>query len=213
MTNAKTATVFGGDAALNGINLLWAAQQAQFPRDRALARKEIMARTGVSATIVSRWVRGLVMVPEKYCAMIGLPLEERARFLDVTLEGALQRLRTAHHHVCISDTTDSETFRRSGAWFLREVYTIFLTSRYDTRTSQRTYQQALQECREMRRQIISRLLKDEIELRQEMLFLDIDSFRSRDLGGYFLDAHTGLYFMVAFARPLDLTFKPAEWSE
>ena len=128
------------------------------------------------------------------------------------LEGALQRLRTAHHHVCISDTTDSETFRRSGAWFLREVYTIFLTSRYDTRTSQRTYQQALQECREMRRQIISRLLKDEIELRQEMLFLDIDSFRSRDLGGYFLDAHTGLYFMVAFARPLDLTFKPTEWT-
>lgn len=95
MTNAKMATVFGGDPSLNGINLLWAAQQAQFPRDRALTRKEIMARTGVSATIVSRWVRGLVMVPEKYCAMIGLPLEERARFLDVTLEGERERMRPA----------------------------------------------------------------------------------------------------------------------
>lgn len=129
------------------------------------------------------------------------------------LEGILANMRTAANQVCLSDTTDSETFRKGGAWYLREVYTLFLVSRYDTRHGRRTYEDALTECRIMRRQILSRLLRESDTMRADLLYLDIDTFRSRDLGAQFIDGAAGLYFMIPISRPLDLTYNSQEWTE
>ncbi len=141
--------------------------------------------------------------------------EERWRLTTCSglggLEGALQNARTHARHVCLTDTTDTEIFRRAGGWYLREVYTLFLCSQYNARSGEHTYLQALGECRALQQEIISRLLYDDDQLRRNLLFLDLDTFRSRDLGQDFLTDTAGLYFQVAIDRPQDLRFNPEAW--
>ena len=55
------------------------------------------------------------------------------------------------------------------------------------------------------------MLVDEDALSNEMVYVRAESVLSRELGQYFLNGCTGLYFMVEVAEPIDLTFDATEW--
>ena len=45
----------------------------------------------------------------------------------------------------------------------------------------------------------------------DMVYLRTENILSRELGQYFLNGCTGLYFMVEVAEPVDLTFDNSQW--
>lgn len=55
------------------------------------------------------------------------------------------------------------------------------------------------------------MIIDEDALSNDMVYLRTESVLSRELGQYFLNGCTSLYFMVEVAEPIDLTFDTTEW--
>lgn len=128
-----------------------------------------------------------------------------------TLQGPLQQFRTANAFFCVDDTNDGATFRgRNGGWFKKRTVTVFIMRRYNIK-SMDTYTAALDKCRTLFRQLLTRMIIDEDALNNEMVYLRTESVLSRELGQYFLNGCTGLYFMVEVAEPIDLTFDTTEW--
>lgn len=128
-----------------------------------------------------------------------------------TLQGPLQQFRTANAFFCVDDTNDGAIFRgRNGGWFKKRTLTVFLMHRYSLK-DMTTYTAALEKCRALFQQLLSSMLIDEEALSNEMVYLHTESVLSRELGQYFLNGCTGLYFMIEVAEPVDLTFDAEEW--
>lgn len=128
-----------------------------------------------------------------------------------TLQGALQQFRTANAFFCVEDTADGMTFRgTNGGWFKRRTITVFLMHRYNIKKMS-DYQDALSLCRELFQQLYSRMLIDEDALSNDMVYLRTENILSRELGRYFLNGCTGLYFMVEVSEPIDLTYDDSQW--
>lgn len=128
-----------------------------------------------------------------------------------TLQGPLQQFRTTSAFFCVDDTNDGATFRgRNGGWFKRRTITVFLMHRYSIK-DMASYETALSKCRMLFQQLLTRMLIDEDALSNDMVYLRTESVLSRELGQYFLNGCTGLYFMIEVAEPVDLTYDATQW--
>ena len=128
------------------------------------------------------------------------------------LEEPLQSYRTKANFICTSDVTDGATYQRSGGWFKKRSVMVFILMRY--RVGDDADRRAkMDDCRELLRQIQSRLIYDNQRLATEDLYLNIDAFRDSELGGVFLHGCTGLYFMLSVDEPTHLEFNPEEWED
>ncbi|MDE6126591.1 MAG: hypothetical protein K2G30_06520, partial [Muribaculaceae bacterium] len=66
-------------------------------------------------------------------------------------------------------------------------------------------------CRDLFRQVMSRLIVDGDDKKNELVFLHTETVLSRELGQYFMNGCTGLYFMIDVSEPVDLVYDPGEW--
>lgn len=126
------------------------------------------------------------------------------------LEGILANMRTKKAFVCTSDVTDESTVSRGGGFFKRRVFTSFIVKRFRTGDME-SYEEALDICRELMRQLHSRFIIDEADLQNDLVYLNVGNVKSRELGGQFLDSATGLYFTISMDEPTDLRYNAAEW--
>ena len=126
------------------------------------------------------------------------------------LEGILANMRTKKAFVCTSDVTDEKTVSRGGGFFKRRVFTSFIVKRYK-KGDMDSYEEALDICRELARQFHSKFLLDAEVMKDELAFLNATSVNSRELGGYFLDGATGLYFTISMDEPINLVYDKNEW--
>jgi len=127
------------------------------------------------------------------------------------LQGPLQSFRATNAFFCLDDTNDGSLFQgKSGGWFKKRTFTVFLLHRYDMKREQDRIM-VLHRCRELFRQLCTRLLIDADDLENEMVYLHTENILSRELGQYFLNGCTGLYFMIDVSEPVDLTYNEAEW--
>lgn len=149
------------------------------------------------------WERNKLAQAEKFkwCTCSGIE----------TLQGPLQQFRTANAFFCVDDTNDGATFRgRNGGWFKKRTVTVFLLHRYSMKDMS-SYETALDKCRQLMQQLLTRMLMDEDALSNDLVYLRTESVLSRELGQYFLNGCTGLYFMVEVSEPVDLTYDASEW--
>lgn len=128
------------------------------------------------------------------------------------MQGALEQLRAKSRFVVADDVTTGETVRRGGSFFQRRTFTLFLLSRFRP-GDEASRRAALDLCRELRRQIESRMVRDSIRLADEMVYLHVDQMPSTETGSRLLAGCTGLYLMVTVDEPLDLCFREEEWDE
>lgn len=129
-----------------------------------------------------------------------------------SLQGPLERFRTTNAFFCIDDVNDGQMFQgRGGGWYKRRTFTVFIMHRY-TFGDEADRLAKLGLCRQLFRQVATRLLVDSKTLRSELIYLGVDNIMSRELGQYFLNGCTGLYFMINVEEPVDLKYNPAEWN-
>lgn len=57
-----------------------------------------------------------------------------------------------------------------------------------------------------------RMIVDSDRLDNELIYLHTENILSRELGQYFLNGCTGLYFMIDVSEPVDLKFDESEWT-
>lgn len=127
-----------------------------------------------------------------------------------SLEDVLANFRTKSAFLAVDDTNDGVTERRSGGFFKKRTFTIFLLNkyRYDDMADR---QQSLDVCRQIYRQIHSRLLVDKERMSNSLVYLNVDNIYTRELGEYFISGCTGLYFMVEVSEPINLMYDELEW--
>lgn len=128
------------------------------------------------------------------------------------LEEPLNKFRTKANFICTSDVCDESTYQKSGGYFNRRSVMVFILMRY-RQNDEADRRAKMADCRSLLRQIQSRLVRDNEKLVLEDLYLNIDVFRSSELGGIFLNGCTGLYFMISVDEPTDLQFNPEEWED
>jgi hypothetical protein len=91
------------------------------------------------------------------------------------------------------------------------VFTVFILHRYRF-DDMDDYERAMGVCREVQRQLHSRMLHDAAQYSDDLMQLSLRDIRSRELGGHFLNGCTGLYFMVSMDEPTELCYNPDEWN-
>lgn len=129
-----------------------------------------------------------------------------------SLEGLVQTLTRHAAFVCVDDTTPGTLVQRSGGWMMQRHATVWLVKRYalDNATD-RTAAMAI--CRQLMRQLCSRLIADEDQLLHALVYLDTQRITTLDLGAHFIPAATGVSFMFAWEEPTDLHYNPSEWTD
>lgn len=130
-----------------------------------------------------------------------------------SLQGPLERFRTTQAFFCLDDTNDGALFQgRGGGWYKKRTFTLFLMHRY--RFGDETERAArLGLCRTLFRQLMSRMIVDADDLQNEMVYLETENVMCRELGQYFLNGCTGLYFMIDVSEPVNLKYNPGEWKQ
>ena len=127
-----------------------------------------------------------------------------------SLEEVLENFRRQSAFFAVDDTNDGVTERRSGGYFKKRTFTIFIMKRY-TFNDMEDRQRALDICRQLARQVHSRMLLDGEDLTNDLIYLNTDNVYSRELGEYFINGCTGLYFMIDVSEPIDLSYNADEW--
>lgn len=128
------------------------------------------------------------------------------------LEGMLELYQSVANFICTSDVCSESTFLQSGGWFKRRVYTVFILMRYEYNNTV-DYNAKMSTCREILRQMQSRLLHDSEQLQSQLLYLHTEDIRANEIGSTFMNGCTGLYFMLSMDEPIELAFNPDEWNE
>lgn len=149
------------------------------------------------------------------CSSNRLAVENGFRFCTCSgihsLQGPLERFRTTGAFFCLDDTNDGRMFQgKNGGWFKLRTFTVFIMRRYKAGDEpDRAAKLAL--CRSLFRQVMSRMLIDADDLRNELVYLHTGNVLSRELGQYFINGCTGLYFMIDVSEPVDLRYDKSEW--
>lgn len=129
-----------------------------------------------------------------------------------SLEEVLQAFRREAAFFAVDDTNDGVTERRSGGFFKKRTFTIFIMKRYKY-DDMADRQLQLDTCRQLYRQVHSRMLLDRENMSNDLVYLNTDNVYSRELGEYFISGCTGLYFMIDVSEPINLKYDKDEWEE
>lgn len=130
-----------------------------------------------------------------------------------SLQGPLDKFRSAKAFFCIDDTNDGALFQgKGGGWYKKRTFTVFIMHRY-TFGDEGSRRDALAVCRNLFRQLMTKMIVDADFMKNELIYLHTDNVMSRELGQYFLNGGTGLYFMIDVSEPVNLVFDSAEWIE
>lgn len=129
-----------------------------------------------------------------------------------SLEEVLGKFKKESAFVSVDDTNDGVTERRSGGFFKKRTFTVFIMKRYSF-GDMASRQTSMDICRQLFRQIHSRMLKDRENMGDKLIYMNTDNVYSRELGEYFINGCTGVYFMVDVSEPINLMYDAEEWDE
>lgn len=127
-----------------------------------------------------------------------------------SLEEVLAKFKKESAFVSVDDTNDGVTERRSGGFFKKRTFTVFIMKRYSF-GDMASRQTSMDICRQLFRQMHSRMLKDRDNMGTKLIYMNTDNVYSRELGEYFINGCTGVYFMVEVSEPINLMYDAEEW--
>ena len=126
------------------------------------------------------------------------------------LEGVLESFQTKKAFLCVDEVTTGQTVKHGGAWFQRRTVTVFILHRCKF-GNEPDRMEKLSLCREILRQLQSAFIIHEEDLKNELIYLQLDNIPTTEIGAHFANGCTGLYFMLNIDEPTDLSYDAAEW--
>jgi hypothetical protein len=152
---------------------------------------------------------------EEICEKNKITSAGKYKFCRVTgisyMEEVIQKFKSESSYFCIDDTEDGNLIQVSGGGFMeRRQYTVFLLKKYPF-NNMIAQHEALNECRQIYRQIVKKLIRDKVFLENEMTYLKLERIPFYEIPGYFISGCTGLYFMITIDIPTELCYDGNEW--
>ena len=139
----------------------------------------------------------------KYCRVTGL----------ANMEDVITSFKKEKAYFCVDATEDGDTFQSAGGAFMeRRVHTLFVLKKFPY-NDMPAQDEALNECRQIYRSILRKLVRDRALLENEMVYLQVLRIPFHEIPGYAISGCTGLYFNVTIDIPIDLCYKSDEWTE
>lgn len=126
----------------------------------------------------------------------------------------MQNYRDAENFIFIDDTTSGNTFSNKVGWFDRNVYCVYILAGYDYNNAE-SYNEALELCRRIFRQFLSRVIKDKESYKygDRLMYLNTGNVYSQEFGRYSFNGCTGLFFQLQNDEPTDLIYDDDDWEE
>ena len=119
----------------------------------------------------------------------------------------------ANHFVLIDTSTSNTAQQRNGGFYERKQYTFFMLMRFEPGNEQ-DRKAKLDTCRELKRQILSRMVADANRYEEDdLLFFDTQNVLSQELQNFMLNGLTGLWMVFQLDQPTDLRLDASEWIE
>lgn len=128
------------------------------------------------------------------------------------MESVISSWNNTHSFILSDDVTTGETYQNAGGWFQRRTYTVFILRKAHL-GKEKGRQRSLDICRELMRQLQSRLLRDQYPLSSEFTYLRLDNMPATEISQFTLSGVTGVYFMVSVDEPLNLLYDEKEWDD
>ena len=135
----------------------------------------------------------------KFCRVTGLNY----------LEDLLAGMNSSDAFFAVDDSDDGMTIRNGGGYFNRRAIVVYILKKYKF-GDQSARETVLNETREIRRQLITRLLKDSGTV-DGLTFLDKSRIPYHEVPGYFAAGTAGIYFIITIDEPTDLVYNGDEW--
>jgi hypothetical protein len=128
------------------------------------------------------------------------------------LDIIMSEYRDYANFILIDDTTAANTFCSKPGWFDRNDYTVWILAGYDYQDEE-SYKRALNLCRVIFRQFLSRMIHDKAELvyGNALTFLHTEQVYSMEFGRRSFNGATGIMFKVNNDEAADLRYNEEEW--
>ncbi len=129
------------------------------------------------------------------------------------LEGLFEEYRDNDRFVAISDTNTGNLASVDGAYGFskRRSYTVFILAAYE-HDNMDDRQAMLDLCRTIFNQFVSKIIADKYTYQEKMMYFDTHTIPNQELGRYYLNGLTGLFFTLAVQEPVDLIYDANEWN-
>jgi hypothetical protein len=152
---------------------------------------------------------------ENLCNTNKITSSGRYKFCRVTglsnMEEVIANFKKENAYFCVDDTEDGAIIQSpGGGYFERRQYTVFLLKKFPL-NNMTAQHEALNECREIYRQITKKLIDDRRFLENSMTYLKVERIPYYEVPGYFISGCTGLYFMITIDIPVDLCYNTDDW--
>lgn len=126
------------------------------------------------------------------------------------MEDVVNSLTNRMAYFAIDDTNDGYTFRNGAGYFERKMYIIFILKKFPLKNMEKQ-SLALEECRQIYRAVVSRLIKDRAMLEQGTVYLDTSRISFHEMEGYAIAGTTGLYMTLTIDQPINLCYNADDW--
>lgn len=126
------------------------------------------------------------------------------------LEEVIDGFRYHKAFFAVDDTEDGFTFQAGGGYMDRRTIVVYVLKQYQDRNME-SQREALDECREIYKRVLKKLIRDKSRLENEMVYLVTDRIPYNEIPGIFANNCTGLFFTIPVNIPTDLSYKSEEW--
>ena len=133
------------------------------------------------------------------------------------LQGAVTKIKTADAFFIADTVTTGGTVKKGPAWYQRRTFTFFILKKVKF-GDEENREKTLDLCRELRRQMLSRILHD-----QQLVLagssgaahisFDLESVASTEYSDMQLSNCCGLYAMINSDEPISLMYEEREWNQ
>lgn len=129
-----------------------------------------------------------------------------------TLEDLVSNSRTSNAFFCVDDTEDGQIVPVAGGYVERRVYFVWILKKYHSKgsSSMISLDEAMNSCREIYRDIVSRLITDRDKLRSGLTYMS-DRFPFWEIPLMLFPETAGIYFSITVDTPLCLCINPDKW--
>lgn len=129
-----------------------------------------------------------------------------------TLEDLVNNSRTSNAFFCVDDTEDGQIMPAASGYVERRVYFVWILKKYHSKGTNAMISQdeAMNTCREIYRDIVSRLITDQDKLQSGLTYMS-DRFPFWEIPLMLFPETAGLYFSITVDTPLSLCINPDKW--
>lgn len=129
------------------------------------------------------------------------------------VEDVMNSFRKTANFLLVDNTTNGRmSVNNAGGVFNRRTFTVFIIKHYRGGDMQ-DYESKMSEVRLLYLQLLSRILRDRVDLELKNVYVRPNEIYYREPGPYGFNGAAGVYFTFPIDEPTDLIYDDEQWTD